>query len=73
MALYDIKLTDNSVSYQIPDASVKFDKIFGGGMTQNFGGIGDSPGGKWTWIYVAVGVLVIGGTVYLLIGRKRRT
>lgn len=71
MAVYDIKLTDNSVTNQLPDASTKFDKIFGGGLTQTFGGINDSPGSHWTWVAVAAGVLLLAG--YWLFGRKEKT
>ena len=68
MAMYDVKLTDQSQVTQNPYAGSSLGSLKGGGMSFNFGGINDSPTAKWLWLGLAV--VLTGGLALWYLNRK---
>lgn len=69
--MYKINLTDQSQTIQNPDASAHFGNLRGGGQRFNFGGINDSPAGKWVWLGLAAVAAVAGLFLYFTKGKSK--
>lgn len=67
MAMYDVSLQSTDVS-KTSTGPVSLGGTRGGGQSFNFGGINDSPTGKWLWIGLAV--VLTGGLALLYLNRK---
>lgn len=63
MAVYDVKLTDQSTTVQNPDASARLGFGDVRGDSFSFGGINDSPR-FWPFVAGAVGLAIVAGAFW---------